>query len=218
MHILRAVGVALLSLRSVSAAAFGTLDHRIAIGQATTISWTADSTDPLVWALAVINGNGETVATVDSVQGSKEQFSLSFPTVDSGALSFLVYQAVSGDEVLATSYSYRERGLDETEPILATANPSLTGAISSTVSSSLAAGSPTQPGTLIIPTTIISQYPPLIQTNTAKDAVPTAAQFRNLAPLIAGPILAVVTVGVVTFILLTICGCRNRKTENLVEP
>ncbi|KAJ7692628.1 hypothetical protein B0H17DRAFT_1200443 [Mycena rosella] len=51
------------------------------------------------------------------------------------------------------------------------------------------------------------------------DKPETSASYKpSLSALIAGPILAVGTIGVAGFILFTICGCRHRREDKSAEP
>ncbi|KAJ7902298.1 hypothetical protein B0H13DRAFT_2335721 [Mycena leptocephala] len=214
MYFLRVAGVALLFRQNVFALEFGSLDRSISVGQTTEITWASDSTDPAVWELAVIDRNADIVATVDSVDGSAGQFSFSFPAVESRSRPFFALQALSGGEVLATSEPFRVAPLDETQ---STSSATPTSATVLPVLPSDSAIIPTQ-----IQTISSSQYPTLIASPSASVAMDLddshPAPALNVPALVAGPILGVVTVGVVTFILLTLCGCRRHPSQKIAEP
>ncbi|KAF8155212.1 hypothetical protein K438DRAFT_1987121 [Mycena galopus ATCC 62051] len=189
MHVSWAAGMAFLP--STLALTFGTLPRRVSIGQTTEITWTNDIADPPVWVLQVVNRNGESAATVDTVEGSVGQFSFSFPAVE-GSQSFLALQALSEDKVLATSAPFRVT-LDEAG-VSSFVSPPLpaTSSTLSSVSSIFQAGPSATPPSQIISSApyytslIIPPASPSAQMESNSASTPAL----NLPLLIAGPIIA----------------------------
>ncbi|KAF7332832.1 hypothetical protein MVEN_02388000 [Mycena venus] len=127
---------------------------------------------------------------------------------------FFALQALSGDEVLATSEVLRVTGVDTF--------PTTTSSPAANISSVSQPRSSADPWSLVsfpvqyyaskqVPTPSPSVYNEL--------ASSTSSPALNLPALIVGPVLAVVTLGVIIFISWTLCGCRRRpEIEKLAEP
>ncbi|KAJ7351180.1 hypothetical protein DFH08DRAFT_859814 [Mycena albidolilacea] len=225
MYSVRATLIPFMLFPSAFALAFGTLGRRISVGQTTEITWTNDIADPPVWVLEVANRNGDEVATVDSVEGSAGQFSFLFPTVQSERRPFFTLRALSGNQVLATSAPFRVMTFDEA----ATGEPSSSVDTLPTISSFTPSSSSTnfQSQSSATPSTLVpypKKYSSPIQNPTPSPSADYDSTNSNPTPelslpaLIAGPIIATVTLAVIIFISWTMCGCRRRRMDKLGEP
>ncbi|KAJ6517706.1 hypothetical protein DFH09DRAFT_1332199 [Mycena vulgaris] len=208
LHTHRVAGSTLLFLRAATALTFGTIERRIAVGNSTVVTWTNDSTDPPFWMLSVANWNGNTAATIQTVNGSAGRSEFVFPTVESNFRPVFTFQATSGDELLATSEPFfaaaaEQRGGPSSSSVTSSSSPAAisipTGAIDSitkTNSTPTPSASSQSSLTLKFPTATASSSP------SVDEASPGSSQI-NLPALIAGPILLVGTICIVGFILFT---------------
>ncbi|KAJ7433694.1 hypothetical protein B0H11DRAFT_2296728 [Mycena galericulata] len=226
MRIQRATGLAvLLSAQTSVALTFGAIGRRIAIGDSTEVTWTSDSTDPPAWVLAVTNRTGNIVTTLGTVLGSGDKFDFVFPALESDSRPIFALQAIAGNQVLATSNPFLVTTFNAVEQSSTSTDPSPTP-LAAPLSSSrplsnsasgvpLPSSSPSQPIMAAAPPSTSSPSAPLSSGTADSVALPPDPR---IYALVAGPIIAVVVVGVVGFILFTVCGCRGPRGGKSVEP
>ncbi|KAJ7178184.1 hypothetical protein C8R46DRAFT_1212892 [Mycena filopes] len=207
MYILRrAASIGLLFIHSSIGLTFGMVEGQMAIGRPAAVTWTSDSIDPVVWELAITNRTGDIVASVStSVQGSTGQLSFVFPELEwSSGPGIFALQALSRDEVLATSEPFSVEGTfnDATTAPTIPSLPAAVGVLASVPEMDFA----TQDGSS---STLASPAASAIAQNDSSSII----RRPDVTLLVVGPILAVVTLGVIGFVVYTMCGCRRRPDE-----
>ncbi|KAJ7779348.1 hypothetical protein DFH07DRAFT_794744 [Mycena maculata] len=207
-------------LQTSNALTFGTLGPQIAVGETTEITWTSESTDPLLWLLSVTDHNGNPLTSVGTVDGPAEKFTFVFPPVESDFRPIFALQATNGNQVLDTSAPFR---VLQSNQAAAMSSAPADVAASSTAPSASPSAPPTQPSQSIPPTPAPQTSPPIPSPTSSPTAPPSPADSaapatKNIYALIFGPIIAVVFVGVLGFLLVTVCGCRGPRAGKSVEP